>query len=512
MSLDLALGIARSGLAAVQRSLAQTSQNIANADTPGYTRKAVPQQALAVGDQPAGLRSAEAQRAVDAALLNRLDQSRGAVAATTVREALLQGIERAHGAAGEGATLGDAVAALGSAFTGLRAAPADAGQQRATLIAAETLTGRLNDISGAIGAARQQAQDGIVQEVASANAALREIAALTLQIRSGAHGGPDGGNAALEDQRDLAIARLGETMEVQAVRQPGGDLLLIARGGVVLPLDPNRDVLATTQAAVGPGAFHGPGGTLPGVTLNGIDITVQLAGGRLGEFIALRDRTLPRYQAETDLVAANLADRFARQGLALFTDADGITLPDPAQPYAGSPLMGLAGRLRVAGAVLADPGLLRDGTHAVAATAGGPSAFTPNPPGGPAGFTTLLDRVIGFSLGAEAAAGVPWPPIAGAGLGPDGSLASPFVAPATLAGYANSVTVAQLGDRAAASAAKAQAEGMRMALEARFAAGSGVDVDAEMAGMITLQNAYAANARVLGTVQSMWDQLLAAVR
>ena len=40
MSLDLALGIARSGLAAVQRGLAQNAQNVANAETAGYTRKA----------------------------------------------------------------------------------------------------------------------------------------------------------------------------------------------------------------------------------------------------------------------------------------------------------------------------------------------------------------------------------------------------------------------------------------------------------------------------------------
>ena len=49
-------------------------------------------------------------------------------------------------------------------------------------------------------------------------------------------------------------------------------------------------------------------------------------------------------------------------------------------------------------------------------------------------------------------------------------------------------------------------------LEARFAQRSGVDVDAEMAAMVTLQNAYAANARVISTVQRMWDDLLASVR
>ncbi|MDN3568551.1 flagellar basal body rod C-terminal domain-containing protein [Paeniroseomonas aquatica] len=505
MSLDLALSIARSGLASIQRNLAQTAQNIANAETPGYTRKTVPQQAMAVADLPLGLRNADARRAVDTALVNQLNGSRGTVAAATVREALLRGIEQAHGAAGDGATLGDAVSALGDAFTLLRAAPADAGQQHAVLVAATTLTTRLGDLSRAIGGARQQAQDGIVQEVSAANAALRDIAALTIQIKAR----PPGGSAELEDRRDQAIATLGESMEVQAVHRPNGEVLLIARGGIALPLDPDRDVLGTLQATVGPETFHGAGGSLSGVTLNGSDITGQISGGRLGEYLSLRDRVLPRYQAETDLVAANLADRFARQGLALFTDADGTTVPDPAQPYAGSAQVGLAGRLRLSLAVTAAPRLLRDGTDVVAGGPGGPSAFTPNPPGGPAGFTGLLDRVLTYSLGAEAAAGVAWAPIAGNGLGPDGTLQSPFPAPATLSGYADSVTVAQLGDRAAATAVREGAAGLQTALEARFAAGSGVDVDAEMAGMVTLQNAYAANARVISTLQAMWDALLA---
>ena len=53
---------------------------------------------------------------------------------------------------------------------------------------------------------------------------------------------------------------------------------------------------------------------------------------------------------------------------------------------------------------------------------------------------------------------------------------------------------------------------MKQGLEARFSQRSGVDVDTEMAAMVTLQNAYAANARVMSTVQAMWDALLGAVR
>jgi flagellar hook-associated protein 1 FlgK len=508
MSLDLALTIARSGLAAVQRSLNQASQNVANAGTEGYTRKSLAQTAVTVGGQPAGLRSSDAQRAVDSALVARIQTATAGAAGAAARERLLSRIEQAHGVVGAGATLADSVAALQSGFLALRATPADAGEQRATLDAATTVAARLNEVSDAIGTARQQAQDGLVDEVASANAALREIAALTLRIRIGI----EGDTAALEDQRDAAVARLAESVEVQAVRRPGGDMVIIARGGIVLPLDPDRDVLGVGHAAVTPGAFYGAGGTLPGVTLNGIDITAQLRGGRMGEYLALRDRTLPRLQAETDLAAANLAGRLAAQGLTLFTDRDGSSVPDTGQPYAGSSQLGFAGRITVNPAVALDPGLLRDGTDAVSGSPVGASDFTPNPSGGPAGFTTLLDRVLEFSFGANAAAGIAWAPIATAGLGPDGSLASPFAAPATLAGYAERVTTAQTAERAAATDSRTAAEALRNALRTRFDTASGVDVDAEMASMVQLQNAYAANARVMGTLQSMWDSLLGAVR
>ncbi|WP_135468368.1 flagellar hook-associated protein FlgK [Crenalkalicoccus roseus] len=499
MSLDLALGIARSGLAAVQRGLAQSSQNIGNAETPGYTRKTVPQHAASGAGLPAGVRTGEAQRAVDSALLARLEESRAGEAAAALRERLLSGVERAQGAPGDGTALTDALGALRGGLIGLRASPADAGLQRGALEAAETLARRLNETSDAIQRARQEAQDTIEGEVAAINATLREIAALTNRLKSGLEGDP----AAIEDRRDAAVARLAESLEVRAVRQGSGDIVLIARGGMVLPLDPDSDVFSVAPATLSPQAFHGPGGTLPGVMLNGLDVTASLLGGRLGEAVALRDRTLPRLQAEADLAAAHIAARFEAQGLRLFTDTGGGVPATGA--YAGSAQIGFAGRIAVNPAVAANPALLRDGTHAV-------PGFAPNPPGGPAGFATLLDRVLDFTFGADAAPGTPWPAVPVTGLGPDGSLASPFAAPPTIEGYVARLVSAQAADRAAATAARSEAGSLRTSLEARLRRESGVDVDAEMAGLVALQNAYAANARVVGTVQAMWDSLLAAMR
>lgn len=511
MSLDLAFGIARSGLLTTQRSLAQVAQNLANASTEGYTRKAGDTISVSHANSPMGVRMGAAQRSVDAALIAERHARAGEAAGAAVRERLLSGIEAAHGQPGDGQALGDRMGALRASVIGLRASPGEPGLQREFLQAAQDLALRFNDISGAIGEARQQAQDGIQEEVARINAGLREVAQLTTAIQRDRVLGIATGD--LEDKRDLALGRLSESLPLRTLPQSDGGLILVTRGGLGLPLDPDKDAFSTAPAALGPEAFFGAGGTLPGVMLGGVDVTRQLGGGRLGEYVSLRDTTLPRYQAELDLAAAHLASRMEGQGLRLFTAPSG-TVPDVTMAYSNpaAGLMGFANAIRVNPEVAADPTLLRDGTHAVADTPGGPTAFTPNPATGPAGFTLMLDRVLNHAMGDTVRVGTAWAALPSGGLGPDGSLSSPFLPPRGLEDYAAVVTGAHTADRAAATAARERAEGMRRGLDARFQRESGVDSDAEMAAMVQLQNAYAANARVMSTAQQMWDTLLNMVR
>ena len=506
MSLDLALGIARSGLQATQRALANVSQNITNAETPGYTRKTAAAEARTAVGMPLGVRLGDARREVDQALLHERDARGAEAAGAAVRVRLLSGIEAMHGTAGAGENLGDTIAALRTSLIGLRAAPGEAGLQRDAANAAREVAARFQDVAGAVGAARQQAHDGIVREVAQLNAGLRDIAQLTIAIQGDRSRGLATGD--LEDQRDIALGKLAESLPVQVLHQASGGLVLLSRGGFALPLETDGNAVTASMADLGASSFHGFGGDIPPILLGGADITRQLGGGRLGEYVALRDATLPRYQAELDLAAGTLATRFDQQGLRLFTGASG-QVPDMSLPYAdpGSGQVGFALQIRVGGAVAGNPALLRDGTHAVADAPAGASGFTPNPAGGPAGFATLLDRVLNQSLGATARQGVTWPPIASGGIGPDGSLSSPFVPPRTVGDYAATLTSVQSGDRAAATASRERAAGLKAGMDARFQRESGVDLDAEMAALIRLQNAYAANARVINTAQQMWEQL-----
>lgn len=507
MSMDLALSVARSGLRLLDRQMARTSDDIANAGTEGHTRKTLAGRALSSGGIGIGVRSSVPVRDVDLALQAAAARAGGDAAAGELRMRLLATVDAAHGRTGEGDSLGGRLSALRAAFATLREAPEDAIRRGAVVQAAQDLVTRFNTVATGIGAARQQAHDALGTEAAAANAALADIGAFSRSIRNELSAGRAA--ADLEDKRDLAIARLAQSIDIGVIRGGMGEVTVVARGGIILPQD--GAAFSVAPAAVAPGAFHGAAGALPGLMLNGQDVTRLVAGGRLAAAAELRDLALPRMQAELDLAAAHVAARLDAQGLRLFTD-DAGAVPDVTLPYAGSAMIGFSGAIRVNAAVIANSNLVRDGTHPVVAAPAGPDAFTPNPAGGPVGFGILLDRLLGFAFGREVAAGRPQPPIPAGGLGPDGTLVSTLSGLSTLEAHAGALVAAQSAACTAAEEGRGRAVALGELLGARLQQRSGVDVDREIAAMVELQNAYTVNARVIASVQAMWDALLGAVR
>jgi flagellar hook-associated protein 1 FlgK len=121
----------------------------------------------------------------------------------------------------------------------------------------------------------------------------------------------------------------------------------------------------------------------------------------------------------------------------------------------------------------------------------------------------MIDRVLNFALGAEVQSGVPQPAPATSGLGPAGTLAAPFTAPATLAGFANAITASQSADSANAASAATQASGVQTTLAGSLKSQTGVDVDTQLSLMVQLQNAYGVNGKIIGAIESTFTALLA---
>ena len=505
MSLNGALGISSGALANVSYGLSVISQNIANASTPQYALETATQTSLSAGGQGFGVASGVTVPASDPGLQNQVSAQTSETAAATTTSTALAALDPVLGTVGGGTDLGSQLSAVQSAFSTLEGDPSDATQQGAVVAAASTLATGINTLASAYGTARQSAEDGVVSGVAQLNTALSTIGGLNKQIVSLQAQGLS--TADLVNQRAQAENSISQLVDARFVTQQNGSVTVLTAGGAQLPTDGSQ-TLSVQPATTGPTAYY-PGGGIPGVLLGGTDVTAQLTGGSIGANITLRDQTLPTYQGSLDEFAQNLSSRFADQGLSLFSNASG-TVPVSTGPAAQSGYVGYADTIEVNPAVTATPSLVRDGTQAVAGSATGASAFTPNTTG-LSGFTTLINRVVTYALGADAQDGVPQAIVATTGLGPTGTLQSGTTAQTTLLDAANALTASQANDSAQATSQASDSTAVASSLQTKLTGATGVDVDTELGQLVVLQNAYGANAKIITAIESLFTDVLDAV-
>jgi flagellar hook-associated protein 1 FlgK len=511
VSLGSALSIASGGLANINAQFQLISQNVANASTPGYVVEVGTQTSVTADGIGLGVHTGPAKLQIDKAMQSSLTQQNALVSGAQTTQTALQAIDGVLGTPGSGTDLGSLLGNLKDSFSTLLSQPGNQTQQFAVVASAKTLAQGINTLSAAYSAQRQAAQDNIGSAVTALNSALATIGGLSTQIIALKPTGM--GTADLENQRNTAVQTVSQLLDVRTTELPNGDLALFTATGLSLPTRSGdqafsaRDVdqaFTAPNASTPPGSYY-PGGGIPPITLGGIDVTNQLTGGQIGANIALRDTVLPTSQAELDEFAHGLSSRFAGQGLTLFTDPTG-TVPAGGGTPVQAGYVGYAATIQVNPAVTTNPALVRDGTNTDST-----GSFSPNPSGGPAGFSGLISHIINDTFGTRTQDGLQHPALNTTGLGASGSLATPFNATGgALSDFATSLVSSQAQQSAAATASLSTEQALQSSLTTKMSAYSGVNMDNEMSHLLTLQNAYSANARVIAAVQAMFTQMLQA--
>jgi flagellar hook-associated protein 1 len=506
MSLDSSLNIASNALGNIGLGYGIISQNIANASTVGYATEQFTQTSIDGNGVGLGVRAGPTLLSSDPALQAALYGENANSSGDAATQAALAMLQISLGAVGQGNDLGSALGGLQNSFSALLNDPSSQPQQNAVVSAAQGLAANINALSCAYGQARQNAQDGMVASVGALNTALGQVGVLSNQIVALHAQGAS--TADLENQRNQDLTVISGLVNTRFAEQPNGDMLVFTAGGAQLPTH-TANPLSIADASTGPGVSY-PGGGLPGIMMGGSDVTGALSGGTIGALRTLRDSTLPTYQGELDEFAENTATRFDAQGLTLFTDPAG-NVPAAGGPPVQANYLGFASTITVNPAVIANPALVRDGSHAVVGSPTGASAFTPNP-NGQAGFADMINRVLNFALGTDVQAGVGQPGANTSGLGVTGTLAAPFGPPGTPADFATAITASQSADSASANTAAGDSAASQSSLAGNLKSEIGVNVDSQLSLMIQLQNAYGANAKIISTVQSMYTTLLQAIQ
>jgi flagellar hook-associated protein 1 FlgK len=278
------------------------------------------------------------------------------------------------------------------------------------------------------------------------------------------------------DQRQALVDELNVIVPVNVLARQNGQISLYAQGGAVLLDGSAVEFEFTKSTNVGPETSV-ENGLLSGLSSDGRSVSASsIAGGALAAQFEIRDELAVSYQRDLDTIALDLATRFAASETdPTLADDDPGLFTDRGARVSDDDLNGLSARLTLNSAV--DPTgdgdfwRLRDGLSAV----------------GPAdsGAAAQLNR---FVDALDAASDV---------LGLSDSAFDMF------AGLTSKLAGHRLAaDEAQSFAAAHQTELERLELE------QGVDTDAELQRMMIVEQAYAANARLIQTVDDMMQSLL----
>ncbi len=485
MSLNFAINNASTGLGAASRQAEITANNIANANTEGYDKRAVRLQSVAVDGRGAGVRVASVDR-VEARAITA--DRRRAEAEYGEQSALTDGAKKLADLVGgpdDTISLFSRFDSLETALRDLADAPESALTQSGAIQAATDLASFFNTLESNLQAFRQDVDQEIANQVATLNAVIMDIDALNEDIAKGANVGRD--TTEFEAQRDALIDRVSEIVPIETLPQDDGRVFLATTTGAML-LTGTAAQFEFTAAPIVTASMDlrgGAPGSLSGLTLNGGDITpddtgVQtLATGSLRGLFEVRDKLTVDFQDQIDALAGDLIARFnaaeptgtipAGQA-GLFTDNQ---LDD-------SGVRGLAGRLQVNDLVLPGTGSI-DGLLQGIYVVGTPEI----------GDNTQEIALLEAMTTVQAA-----PTAVGVNGAHDASgLAAEF-------GSLNAVGALRAEERLSARS------GQVGALEQAEVSATGVDIDEELQNLTLIQTAYAANARVLQAVDEMLRTLL----
>ncbi|MBK8962855.1 MAG: flagellar hook-associated protein FlgK [Candidatus Competibacteraceae bacterium] len=303
--------VMRTGLTALmasQRALATTSHNIANANTPGYSRQRtsvssnIPFFAGSAG-RPMYVGTGVSVQSITRAYDDFLTQQvRGHSSNVAQSETMDQWISQLDGALGTGDTgLAPALDQFFAAAQDVANSPASLPARQALLGQANTVSARFQELDNQMNALRQGSNQSLSNAVGDINSLAEGIAKINQTIVL-AQGGTGGTAPDLLDQRDQMVADLARKAPVSTLEQSDGTLTVFVGNGQTLVQGYKTNALETAPASSDPRKLD-----IRFKQTSAI-VTDFLNGGEIGGLVAFQKQVLDPAQNKLGLMAAGLAE------------------------------------------------------------------------------------------------------------------------------------------------------------------------------------------------------------
>lgn len=525
------LGIGQSALMAAYAQLQTTGHNIANANSPGYSR----QEAMfataggtysGVGFLGMGVDLVTVQRRYDRFLTGELASSAAASAADSARAAHLERLQRVVADSENG--IGAAIDDLNLALADVVNRASDPTARQVVVQRADTLAQRIRNADSQMSALGRDADEQISQTVGRVNELLQQFAGLNERIaavRGSGHTPND-----LLDERDRVLLQLNQHMKVTAHEQDDATVNLFAAGGEGLLVGSRAAQLSVDE------------GTRQITLVSGkakLPMSADsFGGGSIAGWVRFRDDDLAATRAALSDLAGRIADTYnGRQSVGV--DPQGqpgkalFAYDNPGDDFRS--LLHQGSQIAAAYAVTSKSNAANSGDAIVtnfAVTDGGDpdlhntvtlrfsSATSLDVSGSGTGIPATLAWAPGdeisyngwtLTLRGTPAAGDEIDIVANANPGTDGRNARAMIEGSRGLTDEFATIIGDLGARTqSAQASRTASFGLLSNAQAAQAEYSAVNLDEEAAQLMQYQQMYQAAAKVIQAAQSMFDSLLAA--
>ena len=297
------MSLAGQALLTQQQAISVTSHNIANVNTPGYSRQQLIMTTntpldSAIGPIGTGVDGASIERVYDrflSAQINNECQELGRWDAQKDSVALVEMIFNEANGSG----LNEAMSKFWNAWQSLTSDPGGTTERQVLVTASQVLATTFNQIDADL-LQSQQDLDLIVQgTVADINRLAEQLVDLNTKIISTEAGAVSAND--YRDQRELLLKQLSEMIDINSFEDANGAVSVSAATGVPLVTAENYWQLSTETNVAG----------LEEVVWvdadgNTTNINVDISGGKLKGLIDARDLIIPDYMTRLDTLAGTL--------------------------------------------------------------------------------------------------------------------------------------------------------------------------------------------------------------
>jgi flagellar hook-associated protein 1 FlgK len=326
-----------------QAALDTTSNNIANANTPGYSRQTVNFEEtppVEYGGQlfGTGVEIGQITSQRNNVLQMSLDQ---ATQQQSKYDSYLTSMQQVQTLFNEtsGTGLQSSITAFFNSLQQLSTDPPNTSLRQAVLSAAQNMAQDFNSTSSSLTSLQQNVDQSVPQAVSQVNSLTSQIAQLNSEVSAAESTGQNAGS--LVDQRNQLISQVSGIIDVSQVDAGNGNVTLTTTSGAALVVG-NKSFQLTTQA--------NPTTGFQDVYSMGKDITSTINGGSLGGTLQVRDSTIPSMLSSLDSLASSLENSFNSVNKA-GTDLNG----NPGGNFFVPPPAGGAGAAATMSVALTDP-------------------------------------------------------------------------------------------------------------------------------------------------------------